>query len=118
VTTWTVPALVLDVHDGDSLRVRADLGWHVQIDTMIRVDKINAAELSTQAGKVAHTFALTLVKPGDQVTVVSKKLLGSFDKYGRVLADVTLMDGRDFATLMLVANQAAAWDGTGTKPVP
>jgi len=118
MTAWTVPALVLDVHDGDSIRVRANLGWHVQIDTLVRIDGINAPELSTVEGKAAHAFALTLVKAGDEVTLVSKKLLGSFDKYGRVLGSVTLADGSDFAALMLAANQAAPWDGTGVKPVP
>jgi micrococcal nuclease len=113
---WTVPAEVLDVHDGDTLRVRADLGWRVQIETLVRVDGINADELRTAKGKAARAFALTLVKPGDEVTLVSKKLLGSLEKYGRVLADIALADGRDFAQEMLKAGQAAAWDGSGTKP--
>jgi endonuclease YncB( thermonuclease family) len=113
---WTVPAVVLDVHDGDTMRVRADLGWWVQIETLVRIDGINADELSTAKGKDARTFALTLVKPGDSVTLVSKKLLGSLEKYGRVLADVALADGRDFAQAVLAAGQAAPWDGSGKKP--
>lgn len=116
MTVWTVPALVLEVHDGDSLKVRAQLGWHVQIDTMVRVEGINAPELATVAGKASQAFARTLVQPADMVTLVSKRLLGSFDKYGRVLGSVTLQDGSDFATAMLAANQAVVWDGTGAKP--
>jgi endonuclease YncB( thermonuclease family) len=125
MTVWTVPAVVLDIHDGDSIRCRCDLGWHVQIDTMIRIDGINAAELSTPAGKAARQYLLSILPAGSQVTIVSKKLLGAFEKYGRVLADVTFtppVDARavtgDVATAMLAANQAVAWDGTGTKPVP
>ena len=113
---WTVPAVVLDVHDGDTMRVRADLGWHVQIESLVRIDGLNADELSTAKGKEAHAFALTLVKPGDSVTLVSKKLLGSLEKYGRVLADIVLADGRDFAQLMIAAGEAVAWDGTGARP--
>lgn len=117
-SAWTVPATVTDVHDGDTVRVTADLGWWVQIVTLVRVVGINAPELSTPAGKAARTFALTLVKPGDRVTLVSKKLLGSTEKYGRVLADLTLADGTDFAAAMIAAGHALPWDGAGAKPVP
>ena len=123
--SWTVPAVVLEVHDGDSVRVRADLGWRVEIETMVRIDGINAAELSTPAGKAAQAYLAGILPVGSPVTIVSKKLLGSFEKYGRVLGAVTFQPpvrtpavAGDVATAMLAAGQAAPWDGSGVKPVP
>lgn len=122
---WEVPAVVLDIHDGDTIRVRADLGWHVQLDTLVRIDGINAAELSTPAGSKARDYLLSILPVDSQVTLTSRRLLGSTEKYGRVLASVTFtppvvarnVEG-DVATAMLAAGMAAPWDGTGKKPIP
>lgn len=116
--TWTVPAIIDRVIDGDTVIVTADLGWRVQIQTAVRIDGINAPELATAGGQLAKSFAEKILKPGDPVTINSKQLLGSFEKYGRVLADLTYGKGGllSFAQTMLDAHQAKPWDGTGQKP--
>jgi endonuclease YncB( thermonuclease family) len=98
------PAVVLTVHDGDTMRVDLDLGFGIHAtDFACRVYGINAPELATDAGKVALAYALTLVKPGDKVTVLSH----SWDKYGgRFDGQVTLADGTDFAAHMLSSGNA------------
>jgi endonuclease YncB( thermonuclease family) len=106
------PALVVDVHDGDTVHLNVDLGFAQFVEAhdldgkplmSCRVYGINAPELSTAAGKAALSYAQTLLKPGDRVTVLSH----GWDKYGgRFDGTITLADGTDFATLMLAAGQA------------
>jgi endonuclease YncB( thermonuclease family) len=142
---WVVPGVIDEVIDGDTVRVSLDLGphcgrrvkalelgWHVRIDrdghirmeSLVRIDGINAPEHGTPAGDAATAYAKTLLQPGDQVQVVSKKLLGSTEKYGRTLADLSFrprIEQRpvlgDFATAMIAAGHAKPWDGTGTRPL-
>lgn len=96
---WTVPAIVLNVVDGDTVRVQLDLGWHITYTTRVRVAKINAPELKTPEGVTAKAYAQTLLKPGDEITFVSK----GFDKYGRPLGDIIFggFAARDFAAEMV-----------------
>jgi endonuclease YncB( thermonuclease family) len=102
------------VHDGDTVYAKLDVGFDLTIYTRIRIDGINAPELSTQAGKDARDFAKTLLAPGDAVEVVS----WGWDKYGgRIDGSVKLADGRDFAQVMLDTNHAKPYDGQGPKPV-
>lgn len=122
--TWTVPATVVEVHDGDSVRVLLDLGWHITLTAMVRIDGLACAELSTPAGKAARSYAEGLLPVGTKITVVSKKLLGSTEKYGRILADVNFnLDPNrpalmgSYAIAMISAKQGVAWDGTGKQPV-
>jgi len=94
---------VIDVHDGDTMTLVIDLGFNVTVKQHCRLKGINAPELSTQAGKDALAFALTLVEPGDTVITTSY----GWDKYGgRYDGTVQLLDGRDFAATMLKAGMA------------
>lgn len=114
MNAWTVPATVVRVHDGDTLVADLDLGWHVTLQAQsIRLARINAPELSTPSGKAALAFIDTLLGPGDHVTVLSHEL----DKYGRVLGEVSLADGRNLSDVMVAAGHAVPWDGHGAKPV-
>jgi micrococcal nuclease len=97
------PAVVLDVHDGDTMTLVIDLGFDLTIRMACRIHGINAPELRTQEGKDARAFALTLVQPGDAVRVVSK----GWDKYGgRFDGIVWLADGREFNATMLETGHA------------
>lgn len=97
------PAAVMSIHDGDTMRVSVDLGFDVATSQNCRVHGINAPELGTPAGKESLAYAQTLVTVGDRVTTVSH----GWDKYGgRYDGDITLSDGRDFATEMLNAGHA------------
>ena len=97
------PAVVVSIHDGDTMTLDLDLGFNLTFRSNCRVYGINAPELATQAGKDALTYAETLVKPGDKVTTLSH----GWDKYGgRFDGSVTLPDGTDFGTLMLDSGHA------------
>jgi endonuclease YncB( thermonuclease family) len=106
------------VHDGDTVNVKLDVGFDLTVYTRIRILGINAPELSTQAGKDARDFAQTLIKPGDDVRVMSY----GWDKFGgRIDGSIQYAgaDGQphDFAAEMLDSGHAKPWDGTGPRPV-
>lgn len=101
MTTWTVPATVLKITDGDTAHLLLDLGWSISLQARCRVAAINAPELSTPEGKAAKAYAETLLPLGTVVTFVSKRL----DNYGRPLGHI-LWDGRDFGQAMIAAGHA------------
>ncbi len=107
---WTVPGTVQRVIDGDTIVMRLDLGWRVAREKEpVRIYGINSPELNTDEGKVAKAFAESLLPQGTAVTVVSLKLLGQIDKYGRTLAALTLPDGSDFGTQMIQGGYAVEY---------
>lgn len=124
MTTWSCPGTVVEVHDGDTIVADVDLGYHVRIRTAIRIDGLAAPELDRAGpGRAARDYLAGLLPPGAPITVVSTKLLGRFEKYGRVLAAVTFTpptNGRpvegDVAIAMIAAGHAVAWDGRGRQP--
>lgn len=99
---WQTTAVVVRVVDGDTMEVEADLGWRISHGFILRVNGIDAPEVSTQPGQTARDFARLVLDPGDVVIITSRQL----DKYGRSVADVLLADGRDFAGVMVEAGHA------------
>lgn len=100
---YTMPATVDRVVDGDTMVAHLELlpgeAWHGR---HVRVEGINAPELSAAGGAAARDFAAGLAPAGAEVTLVASRR----DKYGRVLAKVVLADGTDFAATMLAAGHA------------
>ena len=103
------------VHDGDlgTIRFDIDLGFGVELPGVswtgrtllsLRVMGINAPELGDKpAGIDARDYARTLLHPGDLCQVTSH----GWDAYARRFdGDITLADGRDFATVMVEAGHA------------
>jgi micrococcal nuclease len=109
-TTWTVPARVVRVVDGDTLIMDLDLGWKTwRLAERCRLAGINCPEMDTPEGVVARDFVHQLLHwlPEDHdgqpvVTFTSHSL----DKYGRPLGHVRLADGRILNTLILDAGHA------------
>lgn len=93
------PAVILDVHDGDTMRVDLDLGFGVHLTSLsCRVYGINAPELSADAGKIARDYAKTLLPVGTRVMITSH----GFDKYGgRFDGEIKLEDGTNFGVKMI-----------------
>lgn len=100
MTTWTVPATIVRVVDGDTLEVDLDLGWRITYHAKVRLAGVNCPELRTDAGVQARNFTSRwtmgiddsdwwgIEQPHVPITVVSRSL----DKYGRVLGDVYRTD--------------------------
>ena len=111
-----VPAKVLYVIDGDTFRARATIWQDLTLETNIRVARIDTPEKrrgsqcdgERRAGEQASIFAKQLLPKNSQV------ILSGFKKAkyaGRVIADVQLSDGRNYAQIMLKAGHAIAYNG-------
>ena len=126
------PAVVLEVHDGDTVKMSVrlaktrmpdhDLGFHIYAEhgfivlhTSVRLLGCNAIELRNPGGPEAQQNLAALLPAG--LHVMLSTVLD--DKYGgRVDATVTLPDGTDLVTALIVGQWAAPWDGLGPKPTP
>lgn len=108
-------ATVARVIDGDTVDIDIDLGFRISTRQRVRLQGINAPEVSTQAGKDARQYLSNILLPGVSVTIDSNKP-GAGDKYGRYLAYITFR-GEDISQRMVTQGHAVAWDGRGVKPV-
>jgi endonuclease YncB( thermonuclease family) len=106
---WHTTAEVVEVVDGDTIKVIIDLGWKISLNTSIRIEGINAPEMGTINGSLAKNFAETLVEQGEEIEILSRRL----DKYGRSQGKVTLPDGRDFAQVMVESGHAVTMNEYG-----
>ena len=72
-----------------------------------RRDRAKCA-VEIEKGLRAKKEAALMTKPGERIQFA----FHGFDKYGgRILASVTLPDGRDFTAAMIAAGHARAYDG-------
>ncbi len=108
-----VTATVIDVIDGDSLRLRVRIWIDQELTVVLRLSGIDAPELRSRcvteqrAGEKARALTTFLVT-GQMVTLTNLR----HDKYGgRVLGEVRLADGRDLAETLVKANLARSYDG-------
>lgn len=90
-------AVVEKVIDGDTIDVDLDLGMRIHFKTRLRLEHVDAPEVSTVEGKNAKVAVTALVPVGTAVTVATTKP----DKYGRALATVVLPDGTDLSSWVL-----------------
>ena len=108
-----VPARVVAVIDGDSLRVRALIWVGQELETVVRLAGVDAPELRGRCAGERQAAA----RARDQL----ERLVGDgpvrlrdvrFDKYGgRVLASVETQRGEDVARRMLEDGLVRRYDG-------
>lgn len=83
-------ALVVDVHDGDTIRVNVDLGMGVTMTRqVVRLRGVSAPELREARGKEAGDYLRKLVY-AQWILVRTHK--DGREKYGRWLGDVFIGD--------------------------
>lgn len=123
--TWTVPAQIVRVVDGDTLDVVLDLGWRLSMHTKIRVAGVDTPEMEPKGapgpGRAAFIFAEHLLYddlggepdhegdlPGGYYPIVVTSR--SLDLYGRTLGSVHWTDRKgvlhDLASELLSAGHA------------
>ena len=116
----TYAGTVVRVVDGDSVIVAVAAWANTPFDPIsVRLDGIDTPEsrkppakckVEVALGKAASAYANLLLKPGDAVTLVYRRL----DKYARVDGDLIMPDGRSFGSVMLASGKAFPYAG-GTK---
>lgn len=105
-------ATVIEIHDGDTFKLDIDLGLEVWLrGQKLRLAHADAPELSTPEGKTALYWVSEAMPVGSTVTIDTTRAEGDKEKYGRWLAQVTLPDGEDLATLMIGAGHAVPYEG-------
>ncbi len=83
---FTYNGYVERVIDGDTLKVRLDLGFGTFSRHTLRLRGIDCPEMSTKAGEEAKAFVQSYIKEAQRIIVRSSRS----DKYDRYLADVFL----------------------------
>lgn len=73
------------VVDGDTLEVTLDLGFNTFRKEKVRLARINAPEMKTEAGPISKTYLSNLL--ADKVITVQTKK-DEKDRYGRYIAEV------------------------------
>lgn len=119
--TFRFYATINEVHDGDTLYGYVDQGlgfWNhgaAKNGIGLRLNGCNARELGTPGAIEARDNLAALVPVGSVVPITSV----SWDKYAnRLDVTITLADGTDLVSKLVADGWAAAWDGTGKRPVP
>lgn len=116
-------AIVESVVDGDTIHASIDLGFGLwnrgttssRPGAILRLNHCNARELSDDGGHEAKDNLAAMLPPGTKVTLHTVLV----DKYGgRYDCDIEMPDGSDLVTTLIAEQWVAAWDGTGTRPVP
>jgi endonuclease YncB( thermonuclease family) len=103
-------AQVLRVIDGDTFEALVDLGFGISQKFKVRLDGIDTPEVKTDAGKKAKEFVRQLIE-GKEVTLIE----GGTEKYGRALAKVELVDGRDLTRYLVEQNVGIEYHGGKKK---
>lgn len=115
--TWIYPCCtVLDVYDGDTIRVDIDLGQDVWVRRRtVRLAGVAARELRDPGGGEARDHLAALLPPGTPVLIEST----GWDKYaGRIVGLVHLARVGLVQDQLIAAGYAVTWDGRGRQPAP
>lgn len=87
-------ATVLSVIDGDTVKLRADLGFSVHTEISIRLADVFAAERGEFNGKLHTDVLKEMLQVGTQVVLVSKRIKGKdVTTFGRYVGDIYNLDG-------------------------
>lgn len=113
-------ATVIEVHDGDTVRVR--LGGECLPDLfrvlLVRLNGCDTPELRDQRPEVrakaeeAREFTSAFLLPGDSVQIKDVAL----DKYGGRIVGRIEIDGADLCSLLIDEGLAREYHGRGGKP--
>ena len=112
-----IVATVISIHDGDTMTVNAHYPWPgMTIRTAVRIRGIDTGELrglcdsETELANRARDFVVATV--GDHVELTNIAL-GQFA--GRIIADVSLVDGRSLAAMLIAEGLGREYDGGRRK---
>jgi micrococcal nuclease len=82
--TYLYRAKVIEVIDGDTLKLQIDLGFHTSKEQRIRLANLDCPELSTKQGKTAKQFTQEKLANTKTIIIQTKKA----DIYGRYIAHI------------------------------
>jgi endonuclease YncB( thermonuclease family) len=86
---WEYSARLLQVVDGDTLKLAIDLGFRVQFVATCRLARLDCPEIATIAGVQARLFVAQTLSDARALKIKSHRL----DKYGRALVELEFQQG-------------------------
>ncbi len=113
VVPGPVPALVIEVVDGDTIAVRARIWIGQEVETRVRLSGVDAPEFNGRCGReralAAHARAFVV----EAIGVGPVKLIDvHYGKYaGRVVARIETAAGDDLAALLIAAGLGRPYEG-------
>jgi endonuclease YncB( thermonuclease family) len=111
-----VAAAVLDVVDGDTLRVRARIWLGQEVTTLVRLDGVDTPELKASCDAerrlAAQARDFVRARIGGAAVVLTEIRFGKYA--GRVVARVASADDKDLAGALIGAGLGQAYAG-GTR---
>ena len=87
--SYTYPARVESVIDGDTIWAVIDCGFDTFVREKLRFHKIDTPELGTPEGEKARRYVRRVLKASARIVVCTH----SYDKYARYLADIFYLPG-------------------------
>jgi endonuclease YncB( thermonuclease family) len=87
--SYTYPARVESVIDGDTIWAVIDCGFDTFVREKLRFHKIDTPELGTPEGEKARRYVRRVLKASPRIVVCTH----SYDKYARYLADIFYLPG-------------------------
>lgn len=100
-------AEVLRIVDGDTVELRLDLGFDIELHDNARLWGINAPERYQPEGPAATEYLRSMIPPGSEVYV--ERVGDGRDKYGRLLLRIFDRDCRDVNQAMVDAGHAVEY---------
>ena len=113
-----VPALVVDVIDGDTVLVRARIWLGQEVETRVRLEGVDTPELrgkceaARRLGREARAFVQARV--GGRQVILRDIQYGKYA--GRVVARIQTPDGDDLADALIAAGLGHPYDGATRAP--
>ena len=113
-----VPALVVDVIDGDTVLVRARIWLGQEVETRVRLDGVDTPELrgKCQAARrlAREARAFVQARVGGRQVILRDIQYGKYA--GRVVARIQTPDGDDLADALIAAGLGHPYDGAARAP--
>ena len=115
--TYEYDCVVVQIVDGDTLDVSADLGFSISLAERARVYGLNCREIHStdieekRLGLADKAFAEGLLPSGTHAKMRSHKIDDPREKFGRWLCEIELPNGKDFAAEMIAAGHGIAYFG-------
>ena len=114
MSDYSYDAVLVDVHDGDTVTLDVDLGFSTTRRMHVRLFGINSPEMSTDAGMPAREHLRSLLRgPG----LVLMSIKDRADKYGDRYLGILWIGNKNMNQQMVDDGFAKSWDGKGVKPV-
>ncbi len=111
---WVVPCQIIRWKDGDTAEVKIDRGWRDSREREgVRLLGLWCPEMNEPGGPEAKAYAEGLLPSGSLAVLHSKALARAAWGSGqtsleRTLGDLRLLNGSDFATMMIAAGHGTA----------